>query len=238
MVRRSIAVWVLASAFIGASDAAATEVDSYPASGRDGGYVYVVGGRAANDLVIDRDPVTREFLITDNHPIVVDENCREISRTQAACDSRGHLIVEGGGGKDRMALAPSLGRTDNSLAGGAKQDVIIGSSHGDWLYGDNGDDRLFGRGGDDHLNGESGSLAFPKNPGDDLLLGGAGHDDLGDRFETGADSFFGGPGRDRINSQDMTEDVSVSGGDGGDGCRVDAIDPSPRLCERIKTVAS
>jgi len=67
------------------------------------------------------------------------------------------------GGNDTL----NGGAGDDILYGQGGNDTLIGGDGNDILYGGAGDDTLFGDAGDDHLYG---------GPGDDTLIGGAGDD--------------------------------------------------------------
>lgn len=108
------------------------------------------------------------------------------------------------------------------VAGGAGDDLLIGTPNHDRLEGNGGSDLLIGEGGNDHILG---------GPGNDLLRGGDGLDRIGGGF--GNDTYSGGSGNDqmqemlfigspgfepeldRIPREDGGEDVA-DGGDGND----------------------
>ena len=139
-------------------------------------------------------------------------------------------------GRDTIKLAPSLGRVSNELLGGPNADTIVGGPYNDFIAGGIGDDRLYGGGGNDDIVGESGNFRFPDNPGDNLLVGGAGDDHLGYRYDIGVDRFLGGPGQDVFNARDKERDAQINAGADHDRCRIDTVDPPPRSCEHLNEV--
>jgi hypothetical protein len=98
--------------------------------------------------------------------------------------ARGHIVLSGSFGNDRLYAAPAGGVLD----GGTGADVLHGGPGRDRLYGEEGDDVVSGRAGDDLLGGLSGR---------NVLTGGPGHD----RFEVTA------LGDDDIRARDGERDV-------------------------------
>ena len=234
-MRRSPVLCLIAIGLAAPAQSEATTIVSYAAESRSPGVVYVIGSDNANRIVVDRNPQTRDLVITDRR-IVAGEGCTRISPSEGVCAVRGELVVEGLGGDDRITRTPSLGRIGSQLLGGPAADEIIGGVGRDYISGGIGDDRLFGKGGSDVISGETGNFFFPRRPGDNLLVGGSGNDELGYRFDTGVDRFIAGPGRDRVNSQDRGVDELIDLGAGQDRCRVDEIDPRAISCEVVKAI--
>lgn len=94
---------------------------------------------------------------------------------------------------------------DDSLDGGAGNDILIGQFGNDTLLGGDGLDTLFGGDGNDSINGGSGA---------DSLLGQAGNDTI--VTGTGQDTVFGGAGNDSILANTGANDKLVYGEDGAD----------------------
>ena len=134
---------------------------------------------------------------------------------------------------------------NDTLKGGARDDVLYSEDGNDRAYGGNGDDvlygaigsdRLYGGPGDDdlladydghdfsrpptgrgndYLSGGSGNDFLGGNSGDDTLLGGAGRDDL--MGDHGRDVLRGGAGNDALYYDPAGElDALVDGGAGID----------------------
>jgi len=135
--------------------------------------------------------------------------------------------VTGGAGDDNLTGSPS----NNTLEGGAGNDVINGGGGDDFLNGDDGNDTviggagndivhgsggaddLSGGGGDDFMFGEDGNDTVSGQAGNDYLSGGANDDTL--TGGTGIDEFWGFSGDDTFYNQDSNvEDVHC--GDGMD----------------------
>jgi len=120
------------------------------------------------------------------------------------------------------------GRGDDTLEGGAGDDVLRGGRGDDTLEGGAGDDVLKGGKGDDTLEGGAGDDVLKGGKGDDTLEGGAGDDIL--TGQKGADTFvqnFSEPGADKITDFNPGQDtinftglndlnsISVEEADGG-----------------------
>ena len=101
--------------------------------------------------------------------------------TTLPANAEAQVVANGGGGDDAIDLTGlgtsygsatiNGGEGDDSLTGGAKEDVLNGEA---------GDDRLVGFKGKDVVNGDAGSDVFVWNNGDgsDSNLGGAGVDEV------------------------------------------------------------
>ena len=113
---------------------------------------------------------------------------------------------------------------NDSFAGGAGDDVVLGGAGADELRGWAGDDTLTGGTGADVLIGGRGMDELRGGPGFDVLKGGIGADEL--RGGRGADTLNGGPGDDRLfggRGADLVEggtgDDLLMGGIGADDLR-------------------
>jgi Ca2+-binding RTX toxin-like protein len=110
---------------------------------------------------------------------------------------------------------------DDTLAGNAQDNRLIGRGGNDDIHGGDGLDTLFGGRGDDTLYGAGAKDKLMGSDGDDLLDGGA-DDDLA-FGEDGRDTIRGGDGLDSIdggaNDDSLSGDAgndSLIGGDGAD----------------------
>lgn len=110
---------------------------------------------------------------------------------------------------------------DDSVLGGAGNDVIFGADDDDTLRGGSGDDFLDGQIDDDSLDGGTGEDTLVGGQGDDSLSGGQDNDDLdggiGDdtlRGNRGDDILVGGDGDDVLDGGGENDDLM--GGDGDD----------------------
>jgi Ca2+-binding RTX toxin-like protein len=117
------------------------------------------------------------------------------------------LLVEGGGGNDRLSAQPGYTRVAGRrvMLGQGGRDTLIATPDGSTLHGGNGHDKLIG------------------GPGADNLTGGRG-----------ADVITGGKGRDLIRAIDGSRD-RVDCGPGIDRAKVDGIDVI-KNCERLIAV--
>ncbi|MHC8302408.1 retention module-containing protein [Pseudomonas sp. ZS1P83] len=106
---------------------------------------------------------------------------------------------------------------DDTLLGGAGNDIIFGQGGDDKLYGGSGNDILLGGTGNDLLNGDAGNDFLIGGTGTDTLDGGAGNDTL--LGGTGNDSLIGGSGADTFvwkagdTGSDVIKDFKASEGD-------------------------
>ena len=101
---------------------------------------------------------------------------------------------------------------DDTLSGGADNDVLRGDRGDDVITGGAGNDELGGGRGDDILEGGDGDDFADGAKGDDTLLGGAGDDEL--RGAQGRDNLQGGEGDDLLRGG-MDSDI-LDGGAGDD----------------------
>ena len=128
-------------------------------------------------------------------------------------------VTPPGGSAEELAssdliLGPGTTAGNDSILGGAGDDVAFGGDGGDeiwmgggddiafggegndWMHGQNGDDDLPGDAGNDMLFGEAGDDKLYGGQGDDTLNGGEGNDVL--RGGTGRDTLDGGAGDDQL----------------------------------------
>ncbi len=123
--------------------------------------------------------------------------------------------------------AETLGDGDDTVFGGAGQDVLDGAGGDDRLSGGDGQDALWGGAGDDRLHGGRGDDMLDGGTGDDIATGdqgndrialGAGNDILRDAGLVGDqrddDSVDGGAGDDFLT--DLSGRDLLSGGSGAD----------------------
>ena len=101
---------------------------------------------------------------------------------------------------------------DDTLSGGAGNDVLRGNEGDDVISGGAGNDELIGGRGDDIVEGGDGDDFVGGAKGDDTLLGGAGDDEL--RGAQGEDNLQGGEGNDLLRGG-MDSDI-LNGGAGDD----------------------
>ncbi|MBD0327946.1 MAG: calcium-binding protein, partial [Pyrinomonadaceae bacterium] len=146
------------------------------------------------------------------------------------------LVVNGGGGDDRLTIRNSLAGTDLQsivFSGGTGRDTLIGDgtfrpilANGgddrDTLAGGNGNDTLNGDGGDDQLSGGAGNDVLDGGLGRDLLSGGGGSDIF--RYNSTGDSPAAGIARDVIlafgdstGNQDHIDLSAIDANAGGGG---------------------
>jgi Ca2+-binding RTX toxin-like protein len=87
-----------------------------------------------------------------------------------------------------------------SVTGSRHDDILVGSDRADTLRGYQGSDVVYGLGGDDVLDGNGWSPGdenlLAVADGDDVVVGGAGDDQVED--EIGSDHLSGGPGDDHL----------------------------------------
>jgi Ca2+-binding RTX toxin-like protein len=101
------------------------------------------------------------------------------------------------------------GGGDDTIIGGAGNDMLGGQGGDDSVKGGDGDDWISGGGGDDYLVGGSGRDGLTGSLGDDTLDGGAGRDVLytGRSGPSGHDVYDGGGGIDTLDASN-----AISGG--------------------------
>ncbi len=121
--------------------------------------------------------------------------------------------------KGAMVMTPWA---DDTLIGGAGNDMLFGNAQTDTLDGGAGDDTLDGWTGDDQINGGDGDDVLIGYYGDDEIDGGAGNDTIftGRQAEfggnSGADTINGGDGDDVFVVDQSNDGHVLTGGDGDD----------------------
>ena len=101
------------------------------------------------------------------------------------------------------------GKGDDSLNGGAGNDIIRGGDDKDTILGGTGDDKLYGDSGKDSLSGGKGNDSLWGGSGNDTLIGGIGNDSLWGN--SGADTFvyYTGDGHDVIFGFDNKDTLTL-----------------------------
>ena len=127
-----------------------------------------------------------------------------IALATVLCADVVHLVVNGGGGDDRLDASGVIPDPDGfsgiptiTLNGGFGNDILTGSSFADTLNGNQGNDELNGGPGADILNGGQGNDELNGGFGNDTLDGGGG-----------TDTFNGGKGHDTCTSDGVETLVS------------------------------
>ena len=122
----------------------------------------VIAALAAAALTISTGGAARPLLICAGTTATI----RGTDGPDRILGTSGDDVIVGLGGSDR-------------LEGAGGHDVICGGGGDDLLYGGNGADRLYGGRGDDRLTGGPGGFmgAFRRSEWE-ILVGGAGRDDL------------------------------------------------------------
>jgi hypothetical protein len=205
--------------------------------------MYVKGDDRGNAIAVELAPRAGAVVISDRR-LITAPDCDRISPLRVSCPSRAsgltaanRIDIYGDAGRDILELRRSLPQTYRALMRGNKgADRLIGGSDEDHLIGHRGNDDLFGRGGNDRLDGESGNFIRHEHPGRDLLSGGPGDDDMGLRYEVGADVYLGGRGRDLLRAHDSERDLVLDAGRGDDRCWFDRFDLRPANCEKAELI--
>jgi len=130
------------------------------------------------------------------------------------------LVVNGSDGKDSIKVfGDGLITFGCTLNGGNGNDTLMGGAGDDVLSGGNGKDKMDGGGGNDSMSGGRGNDLLDGAAGDDHMAGGAGNDGLDGG--AGDDSMSGGRGNDHLIGGDGSDDISGGRGDddvdGGNG---------------------
>lgn len=124
------------------------------------------------------------------------------------------IYLNGGDGDDVLSAQQFTGR-NVSLAGGAGNDILLGTRNDDFLLGQDDNDSLLGTVGDDYLDGGTGNGRFRGHGGHDSVMGGGGNDFLDGA--TGHDLLLGEDGDDTL--------IGMNGNDVlGGGLGNDALD--------------
>lgn len=100
-----------------------------------------------------------------------------------------------------------LGGND-TIYGGAGNDLAVGQAGDDWMTGDTGNDMLLGADGDDRIRGGHGNDQLGGGSGHDLLLGESGNDALAGGG--GRDVLIGGAGADTLDGG-ADDDILIAG---------------------------
>lgn len=217
MMGRALAGGLAVFAAVLAADPAAglaneAYVNSYPPI-RARAQITLEGSSSADDAIVSFDDSAGRYLVTNKPTVTARDGCVPVDSTTASCERFDYPDLH-----DRFVVA--LNRGDDtfrmripwrrgSFDGEKGDDTIIGSAADSVLYGGSGQDVLKGRGGDD------------------VILGLNGHDRL-----------RGGSGDDRLRADDDDRDRLIDCGPGDDKAFIDAIDPEPRHCERVRVVAA
>ncbi|NES43863.1 calcium-binding protein [Moorena sp. SIO2C4] len=140
------------------------------------------------------------------------------------------VVFDGGEGDDSLdgskAVLPLVaigGNGNDTLIGGAGDDLLRGDAGNDYLVGGDGDDNLLGDAGDDTLIGGNGNDNLVGGGGDDILISGVGNTtfvlDAGSAFNS---SNFGtttivnfDASKDKIRLEQSTFTALTSTGSGG-----------------------
>lgn len=115
-----------------------------------------------------------------------------------------------------MSILPDgvvvMGTAGNeTLSGGAGDDMLFGAAGNDILNGGGGDDTIFGGAGNDTLNGGFGDDTLLGGSGNDVVWGGLGDDTL--IGESGNDTLFGGAGDDTLFGDTGNDIIHAGEGD-------------------------
>ena len=184
----------------------ASFVDSQPPY-RSPGQLTLIGSAANNDVSVDLDTTTNEYLVSDRVGLTAGPNCQGTSATSARCIRFGNdrVVVVLKGGDDRFKVLTT--KRGGRVYGRGGNDRIASSAADSAFYGDEGQDRLRGLGGEDTLDG------------------GRGHDRL-----------YGGPDNDRLFADNDDRDRTIACGKGDDDqAFIDRnLDPKPKGCEHIR----
>lgn len=144
-----------------------------------------------------------------------------------ASSSLTKVVFSGGDGNDWFRNNTSVPtqanghRGDDTLIGGAANDILRGGDGIDRVYGNSGNDSLAGDSGRDYFFGGIGHDSINGGIGNDRLLGEGGNDSI--NAGDGNDYSDGGTGNDTINAEagddkvfGRTGDDTISGGFGND----------------------
>ena len=186
-------------------------------------------------LVNGKKDVQVSFTDANNPtPVIVDPRPQSGSPTSVARKNIRRVNIEMGAGDDVVAIGNrddpatpkyeknrltlrctiSGGPGNDTIFGGALNDILIGGPGDDLIFGDRGNDLIFGGTGNDTLFGENGRDNLIGQDGDDRLDGGGNEDAL--YGMAGADTLDGGVDDDFLNAAPGPGDI------GGDGEKPDA----------------
>jgi Ca2+-binding RTX toxin-like protein len=151
-----------------------------------GGLLSVTGGNGDDAITVNRDAAGQ---------ILINGGVISVHGGQPTLANTTEIDVFGGNGNDTISLdnvAPPAGQALPSahLFGGNGDDTLIGGAGDDMLFGGNGDDRVIGGKGTDTAFLGNGNDTFVWNPGDgnDVVEGGAGFDTLDFRGKDGGET--------------------------------------------------
>src|SRR3954451_24584901 len=143
-----------------------------------GGGLVVTGSRARDRLTISVQPDGTFLVQSKDVPIALGPGCTALapSHLSLSCDTGApvrYLLVDAGGGGDRLKLGPGLLLPSTvRVAAGAGDDVVRAGDEDDLIEAGSGDDKLFGGPGSDGFLAGSGAATIDGQAGDDLLIAG------------------------------------------------------------------
>ncbi len=194
-----------------------TADDGQPSPVRLSGRTLLVPGTSGNDfidIVADDEVIQaslngfgRQFNVSQVDQISItggDGN----DNIDAGSDRAVPIFADGGNGRDK-------------IAGGFKNDTLMGDGGRDFIDGGAGADHIIGGGGNDQLRGQTGNDLIHGGPGNDYLEGDSGNDRLDGG--SGLDTVHGNDGDDFITANDGAID-SLFGDGGTDTATADAQD--------------
>ena len=181
----------------------------------------VIGvGRRGNDYHVTVNRVTRIFSAASVSSIQVygydDSDVIQFSPTGVIGayieGGNGNDSIYGGAGDDVINAGPGndtvfTGNGTNRVAGGDGNDSITGGDGRDRLFGGAGNDVINGGAGRDIISGDEGNDILVGNASNDTIYGGEGDDILNGL--SGADYIDGGPGRDTTKYDELDTRIAV-----------------------------
>jgi hypothetical protein len=198
---------------VAATPATATSVSVSGPDARFGlsGSVYIAGGPAANDILVEFKHGA--FIVRDGNDRVTSADCDQAGKHAVRCRSPfdSDLEFSTGRGDDRLEVADSVRTFVSDLAGGRGDDILRGGRFGDDIDG---------------------------GVGSDVSIGGGGNDSLSDLDKANGDVFVGGAGNDDVTAFDNGNDKRIDCGLGRhDRAYIDPKgDPKPVDCEVVKKI--
>ncbi|MEV4639380.1 calcium-binding protein [Actinoplanes sp. NPDC049548] len=132
------------------------------------------------------------------------------------------ITAYGGAGNDKLVGGPKADALhgEDPCDGATGNDKIYGKGGDDLIYAGDGSDYVSAGDGDDRVLGDSDCLTAPHRPGNDVIHGGNGVDDIfGDN---GNDKLYGGDGNDFLTGWGGAD--RIEGGAGNDQLRGDPDD--------------
>jgi Ca2+-binding RTX toxin-like protein len=143
-----------------------------------GGGLVVTGSRKRDRLTIAVRPNGTFLVQSKDAAIAVGPGCTALapSHLSLSCDTGSpvrYLLVDAGGGGDRLKLGPGLLLPSTvRVAAGAGDDVVRAGDEDDLIEAGSGSDRMFGGPGSDGILAGSGAATIDGQAGDDLLIAG------------------------------------------------------------------